>query len=197
MGIRAMAVPVMGTAALLLLMISCAMATSTSQATSSMRLGAASTGVVRRVGEDNGWVVGVVNYTLWTSTYTFHVGDFLEFNYLREFHNVLEVTEASYTRCHASNAMSLHTDGKTRIQLKEPKTYYFICGVVNHCSLGQKLHVLVLSTLSSPPKGLIPMPTPHHPPAFPPTPLLTSSCFNHVLCKITNLTFLILVVVLI
>ncbi|KAI5082037.1 hypothetical protein GOP47_0001780 [Adiantum capillus-veneris] len=137
----------------------------------------------RRVGGENGWVVGVVNYTLWASLHTFLVGDFLEFNYLQEFHNVLEVTEESYARCSASNPINLYMNGKTIIQLKEPKTYYFICGVMNHCLLGQKLEVLVLSTLPSPSEVPVPTPTPLHQPSLPPPPLSISSYFKPSLCS--------------
>lgn len=141
------------------------------------------------VGGDKGWVVGVVNYTQWASNYTFYVGDFLVFNYLQEFHNVLEVTNASYANCGVSNFIDEYKDGKTTIQLKEARPYYFICGVRMHCPLGQKLEVLALQKPSE-----APAPSPNHfqpsSPSLPPSPYALSSCFNPTFCAFFNLTLL-------
>eukprot|EP00250_Pteridium_aquilinum_P001536 c11731_g1_i1 orf=606-1184(-) len=161
------------------------------------RSGASGAGASRvyRVGGDKGWVVGVVNYTQWASNYTFYVGDFLVFNYLQEFHNVLEVTKESYASCGGSNPIAEYKDGKTSFYLKEAKPYYFICGERMHCPLGQRLEVLALENPQH-----APSPSPHlFLPSYPslsPSPYAHSSSVDPTFCAFSYLKILLLLLML-
>lgn len=58
-------------------------------------------------------------------------------------HDVLEVKNTDYDRCHTVDPMETHDEGETVIQLREVGNRYFICGRLGHCAMGLKLHVQV------------------------------------------------------
>ncbi|MCO5599020.1 hypothetical protein L7F22_053119 [Adiantum nelumboides] len=117
-------------------------------------------GATYRVGGDKGWVVGLVNYTEWAANYTFYAGDALVFLYEPEVHTVLAVDKSGYEECSTGSAKASYEDGNTSIELRQAGSYFFICGVVQHCPAGQKLQVVALEA---------PAPAP-----TPPRPLMTA-----------------------
>ncbi|CAM6098897.1 unnamed protein product [Calypogeia fissa] len=96
-------------------------------------------------------VAGVVNVRGrggWTLQRYGHMnikrGDELVFNYIKKVHNVMQVTEGVFTSCRmTSKPISTSLSGKLEVKLG-PGTYYFICGVDNHCAAGMKVSVTVL-----------------------------------------------------
>ena len=76
----------------------------------------------------------------WSSMYVMYA----VFNYLPEFHSVVEVRKEDYERCKADDAIAEHKDGNTSIELQRVGSYYYICGTNKHCPLGQKLKIKVL-----------------------------------------------------
>ncbi|MCO5547680.1 hypothetical protein L7F22_001131 [Adiantum nelumboides] len=106
----------------------------------------ATQGVQHQVGGSPGWSLpsmANVNYTIWASQQKFVVGDSLYFNYSSQYHNVLQVTEANYDACNASQPIRMWDDGATVIPLNMTGTFYYICGIPGHCEQGQKVAVTV------------------------------------------------------
>ncbi|KAG0500621.1 hypothetical protein HPP92_000693 [Vanilla planifolia] len=96
------------------------------------------------VGDSIGWtVLNSPNYTAWTFSKTFRVGDSIVFEYNKQFHNVLEVKKADYTACNNDSALATYTTGNDSIILKTAGHHYYICGVPGHCLAGQKVDILV------------------------------------------------------
>ncbi|KAL5777278.1 hypothetical protein ACOSP7_010205 [Xanthoceras sorbifolium] len=111
-------------------------------------MAAPSLATVYTVGDTSGWTLGT-DYTTWTGSKTFAVGDSLVFNYGSS-HTVDEVSASDYKTCTVGNAITSDNSGATTITLKTAGTHYFICGVVGHCGSGMKLAVTVGSGSSSP-----------------------------------------------
>ncbi|KAI5445646.1 basic blue protein [Lathyrus oleraceus] len=89
------------------------------------------------VGDGQGWSFGVQN---WPSGKRFSAGDTLVFKYDPRVHNVVKVSQSGYNSCEAGGGSGPFTSGNDRITLvKGPN--YFICGVIGHCDLGQKIAV--------------------------------------------------------
>ncbi|CAM0953676.1 unnamed protein product [Alopecurus aequalis] len=68
------------------------------------------------------------------------------FEYVKNQHNVYEVTEAAYRSCDATApgaVLAAYTSGFDRVVLPEARTYWFICQIPNHCIAGMKLAVNV------------------------------------------------------
>ncbi|EOA23066.1 hypothetical protein CARUB_v10003846mg [Capsella rubella] len=86
------------------------------------------------------------DYEAWASSRTFHVGDSLVFSYNNNFHDVTEVTHNDFGTCESSKPLMRYKIGSDSISLTKPGLQQFICGVPDHCTLGQKLR-LVLSLL--------------------------------------------------
>lgn len=114
---------------------------------------------VYTVGDTSGWASGV-DYTTWSSTKTFAVGDSLLFNYGGS-HSVDEVSSSDYSSCSTSNTLSSDSSGATTVALKTAGAHYFICGTPGHCSNGMKLSVTVAASTPSgtPPASGTPPPT--------------------------------------
>ncbi|CAA2991821.1 plastocyanin-like domain [Olea europaea subsp. europaea] len=125
------------------------------------------------VGGNNGWTESF-DYSSWTSSQTFNVGDNLVFNY-GPTHSVYEVSRADYDNCNTGNPRSTHSPSPTTIPLSAAGSRYFICPTSNHCSQGMKLAVNVVAAGTpapggSPPSGSRPTPSsPNTPPAPPGT----------------------------
>ena len=87
-------------------------------------------------------------------------------------HNVVEVSNnENFEMCNAAGGdehAPTAPDGEYSVVLNTPGTYYYICSVSEHCALGQKIAITVLSAdaamLSSPPP---PPPLPPPPPQSP------------------------------
>ncbi|XP_052178639.1 classical arabinogalactan protein 9-like [Diospyros lotus] len=122
-----------------------------------------------------GWDLST-NLQAWASSHTFHVGDNLIFKYTSN-HDVVEVKEADYGPCQASNPIQRYTGGNTVIGLASLGKRYFICGVPGHCDLGMKVEINTLAAASAPPPAATPPPeaTPSTPPPATPPPEATPS----------------------
>ncbi|KAI6670325.1 hypothetical protein NL676_005210 [Syzygium grande] len=84
-------------------------------------------GAFHKVGGRSGWIKHA-NYTKWSSGEHFSVGDWLYFVFNKQMYDVLEVNETSYESCNSQGFISNVTrGGRDVFELKEAKTYYFIC----------------------------------------------------------------------
>ncbi|KAB2633776.1 early nodulin-like protein 2 [Pyrus ussuriensis x Pyrus communis] len=110
---------------------------------------AAATNNNHSVGGASGWDLSS-NLQAWAARATFRVGDSLVFRYT-PVHDVLEVMKMDYDLCHTIDPMETHNDGETVIPLRQTGDRYFICGRLDHCAIGLKLHVLVLPALQMSP----------------------------------------------
>ncbi|MCO5550903.1 hypothetical protein L7F22_004397 [Adiantum nelumboides] len=113
-------------------------------------------GAQHTVGRSAGWTipaVGSVNYSAWAAAFTLSQGDVLVFKYDASLHDVLQVSEADYIACNASQPSAIYNTGETFITLSQVGTWCFICGVPGHCLAGQKLKVYVGFT---PPASIAP-----------------------------------------
>ena len=104
--------------------------------------GVAVGGTVHKVGDSSGWTMMGVNYEAWASSKTFQVGDSLAFEYNNGFHDVTEVTHNDFELCQPSKPLAINQTGSDRISLTKPGYQNFICGVLGHCKIGQKLQIL-------------------------------------------------------
>ena len=104
------------------------------------------------VGDALGWTIpaqGAATYTVWASKRTFRVGDTLLFNFTTGIHNVAEVSQAAYGPCATTNTLSLNPNGPAVVKLTRPGNHYYICTVVSHCQIGQKLAIKVSPAATS------------------------------------------------
>ncbi|EOA19470.1 hypothetical protein CARUB_v10002053mg [Capsella rubella] len=130
-------------------------------------MGRLSEAAVYKVGDSAGWTtIANVDYKLWASTKTFHIGDTVLFEYNPQFHNVMRVTHQMYRSCNSSNPISTFTTGNDSITLTNHGHHFFFCGVPGHCTAGQKLDLNVLLPASSSPLS--------EPPTSSPSPLTTT-----------------------
>ncbi|KAL8139565.1 hypothetical protein V2J09_005586 [Rumex salicifolius] len=114
-------------------------------------------GEVYKVGDSDGWTtIGHVDYRRWASTKIFRIGDVVVFNYIPQFHNVMQVNHVAYKACNASFPISTHTSGNDSITINSHGHHFFLCGVPGHCQNGQKLDINVLSSFTP----LAPSPSP-------------------------------------
>ncbi|KAJ4721288.1 blue copper protein-like [Melia azedarach] len=113
------------------------------------------------VGDDMGWTVGF-DYQAWANDKVFYVGDKLVFQYPAGAHNVFKVNGTSFQNCEipASDNQALKT-GNDIIVLATPGRKWYICGVGNHCELGQKLVITVLPPQAEAPAPSL-APSPHY-----------------------------------
>ncbi|ONI06834.1 hypothetical protein PRUPE_5G084200 [Prunus persica] len=101
------------------------------------------------VGDDKGWTINF-DYQAWAQGKSFYVGDNLVFNYPEGAHTVLKVNGTGFQQCAAPLDSAPLTSGKDVINLATPGRKWYICGVGQHCELGnQKLLITVLPSSSS------------------------------------------------
>ncbi|XP_030517225.2 lamin-like protein [Rhodamnia argentea] len=106
-------------------------------------------GELHKVGGRSGWIEHA-NYTEWSSRESFLVRDWLYFVFNKQMYDVLEVNETSYETCNSQGFISNVTrGGRDVFQLKEAKTYYFICSR-GYCWGGMKLTVNVVVASPAP-----------------------------------------------
>ncbi|KAL5701858.1 hypothetical protein ACHQM5_027150 [Ranunculus cassubicifolius] len=108
------------------------------------------------VGDTTGWTTLVpYNYTQWSSTKTFIVGDVVVFRYNKAFHNVMQVSHEAFNDCNTSSPMAIYTTGDDSVTIKKNGHYYYLCGVPGHCQAGQKVDIRVVGKGSNtlPPTG--------------------------------------------
>nr|XP_043629567.1 mavicyanin-like [Erigeron canadensis] len=104
------------------------------------------------VGDVLGWTIppgGEVIYATWASRRNFTVGDTLVFNFPTGLHTVAEVPKAAYGPCNYTNTLSNYPNGPATITLTRPGNHYYICTVLGHCQLGQKITINVTSSTST------------------------------------------------
>ncbi|XP_051189619.1 mavicyanin-like [Lolium perenne] len=95
------------------------------------------------VGGNHGWNPNIINYTLWSRSQTFFVGDLISFRYQNGTHSVFEVNETGYGSCTMDGVAGNWTSGKDFVPLVEPRRYFFICGN-GFCQAGMKVAVTVI-----------------------------------------------------
>ncbi|KAL5580599.1 hypothetical protein UlMin_013041 [Ulmus minor] len=111
------------------------------------------------VGDGTGWTINF-DYQAWAQGKEFHVGDKLVFKYPNGAHNVLKVNGTGFQQCVAPPDSVPLTTGNDVITLATPGRKWYICGVGQHCEVGnQKLFINVLEQVSSPSSSPSPSPT--------------------------------------
>ncbi|KAJ0982679.1 hypothetical protein J5N97_010934 [Dioscorea zingiberensis] len=99
---------------------------------------------VYKVGDSDGWtIIGNVNYTAWSSSKKFKVGDIILFEYNSKFHNVMEVSKDDYHACNAAAPRATYTTGNDSITIKRRGHHFFLCGFPGHCQAGQKVDIRI------------------------------------------------------
>ncbi|KAF6153623.1 hypothetical protein GIB67_027490 [Kingdonia uniflora] len=145
---------------------------------------------VYNVGDSVGWsAFDEVDYQKWADSKTFHVGDTIGypidygkligipflfvtvFTYDVGLHNVEEVSNGDYESCGVGAPLATYATGNDSVTIKTYGHHFYICGVMGHCQMGQKVDINVVRC-SSP--VLVPTPPPSSssspaPPEQPPT----------------------------
>lgn len=93
--------------------------------------------------------------------------------YKKNSYGVLRVTRKNYNACNATAPYSISLTGNDTYTIKYPGHFYFICGRIGHCEIGQKVHISVPANNTVP--VVVPPPIdqspPHHDnPSPPPVP---------------------------
>lgn len=65
------------------------------------------------------------------------------FEYIAGSHNVVQVDRADYEACNSYRPLKLYSADKVVVDLPNPGTYYFICGIKGHCEYGMKVALTV------------------------------------------------------
>ncbi|RVW54933.1 Mavicyanin [Vitis vinifera] len=126
---------------------------------------------VYHVGDSTGWTIGKVNYTLWSQTKDFVVGDTIIFEYSNQYHNVLQVTHDNFKSCNATAPIATFATGNDSITISKYGHFYYLCGIPGHCEAGQKVDIRVPHPPESP--SLSPSPSPITSPS--PSPITSPS----------------------
>nr|GMD96179.1 mavicyanin-like [Ipomoea batatas] len=134
---------------------------------------------IYRVGDYFGWNNSTkVDYSQWSASKDFQVGDVLSFQFDPNNDNVFRVSAEDFAACRAPSPFGLPSDGQEFYPLDTPGRWYFICSIPGRCQSGQKLQILVHplapsapsqpSSPTNPPTiGPAPAPSPINPPAPP------------------------------
>ncbi|KAG8369734.1 hypothetical protein BUALT_Bualt14G0044600 [Buddleja alternifolia] len=117
-----------------------------------------------KVGNDQGWSAGIVDYNYWAFGKNFTVGDELDWTHAlavlvtenivtvfkykqqcqQQSNNVMEVNSQDYDSCNNKSAIHTYTTGHDSIELTSCGDHYYICGIGSNCQDGgQKLHIFV------------------------------------------------------
>ncbi|XP_074556452.1 mavicyanin-like [Curcuma longa] len=108
---------------------------------------------VYQVGDEQGWKGYYVNYTEWTASKTFYVGDTIGFEYDKERgENVMMVSLDDFRSCSSNRPIRFYQTGLDKFILVKRAHIYFICGFPDHCLRGQKVDVRVLDRPALPPQ---------------------------------------------
>ncbi|KAM3301845.1 early nodulin-like protein 1 [Capsicum chacoense] len=123
------------------------------------------------VGGKEGWVLKPSeSYDQWARRNRFQVNDTIVFKYKKGQDSVMVVHDNDdYTKCNKTSPIHHMKDGHSKLKFTRNGRFYFISGKDNHCELGQKLLVVVLSPDHR--KSPSPVtPTPAISPVIAPTP---------------------------
>ncbi|KAA0053800.1 lamin-like protein [Cucumis melo var. makuwa] len=105
--------------------------------------------VLHKVGNSEGWSPNQ-NYTHWSTSHHFYLGDWLYFVFDKRYYNVLEVNKRSYEDCNDKDFIkNITRGGRDVFQLSELHPYFFIGGG-GYCFQGMKLAVYVSAVDSAP-----------------------------------------------
>ncbi|XP_059664058.1 blue copper protein-like [Cornus florida] len=103
------------------------------------------------VGDNDGWKINF-DYEAWAKGKMFMVGDTLVFKYTEGSHNVFKVNGTGFDQCIKPPANEALTTGNDVITLKTPGNKWYICGVGQHCAMGnQKLAITVHESMAPAP----------------------------------------------
>uniref|UniRef100_A0A7N0VC01 Phytocyanin domain-containing protein n=1 Tax=Kalanchoe fedtschenkoi TaxID=63787 RepID=A0A7N0VC01_KALFE len=66
------------------------------------------------------------------------------FNYEQGAHNVMQVNSTGFEACLTESNTGLYTSGNDSVHLLNEGQFWYICGLDDHCDLGQKLSIHVV-----------------------------------------------------
>ncbi|XP_021805720.1 blue copper protein-like [Prunus avium] len=125
-------------------------------------------GAVYKVGDSHGWTdQGHFNYKTWSSNKHFTVGDTLVFEYDAKKENLVQVDHKGYKECEAKDSLFSFASGNDNVKITMPGDFFYISSIHDHCNAGQKLHIQVHASSSTPspsqtPSFSTPSPSPVH-----------------------------------
>nr|GEW20760.1 cucumber peeling cupredoxin-like [Tanacetum cinerariifolium] len=93
------------------------------------------------------------------------------FNFVCGSHTVANVTKSSFDGCNTRNPLSIQTTSPASFTIDTISSHYFICTILNHCSLNQKLSITANANTNAS-TGNTPLTSPGSPPSprAPPPP---------------------------
>ncbi|GFP88838.1 mavicyanin [Phtheirospermum japonicum] len=94
---------------------------------------------------DSIWSIPPTNdfYTNWSSSYSFHIGDTLYFDFDSGLYNVIQVSRGEFDSCSGNQPLNALMDGPAVFPLWRKGVFYFVCNVSDYCWLGLKVSVIV------------------------------------------------------
>ncbi|EEF50923.1 mavicyanin [Ricinus communis] len=93
------------------------------------------------VGGSQGWDESA-DFSSWTSSKKFKVGDQLAFKYTSGLHSVVELaSESAYKNCDLGSPLDSLSTGNDVVKLSKEGTRYFACGTLGHCDQGMKVKI--------------------------------------------------------
>ncbi|XP_057419888.1 early nodulin-16-like [Lotus japonicus] len=133
-------------------------------------------------GNDNSWKVPVRSQdslSQWAQSNRFSIGDSLIFTYDNETESVHVVNEEDYLKCKVEGEdHEVYLEGYNKVVFNRSGSHLFISGKDDHCKMGLKLAVVVMShrhhteilSSNSDPSSLSPSPSPAPSSSSSPTP---------------------------
>ncbi|KQK12795.1 mavicyanin [Brachypodium distachyon] len=110
------------------------------------------------VGDDKGWTLQF-NYTAWSESRQFVVGDTLLFKYGSSAHNVVEVGGADFMACTKPPTANTWSTGEDRVTLDKAGRRWFICDIGEHCEKGGMKFKVTVNEAGAPSPNSPPAPS--------------------------------------